>query len=604
MVNTLVTMKRWDPAELAAEQRNDPDLAVMYQAKSEGRLMPTGAEVSGLSEAAKTYLHDWKRTRVLPSGVMYRLWESADGEETVQQVLLPLKYQEKMYRNAHEAPTAGHMGRRRTQAKLQKKYFWYRMGEDIKLWIQTCEKCQMRKRGCKAARAPLVSVVSGNPNERVAMDVIDHLKPSTRGNVCILTITDYFTKFVIAEPLPDQKAHTLADAFMRSWVRYFGAPQQLHTDQGKSIDGNLIRQLCSMLNIEKTRTTPYHPQGDGQVERYNQTLMNTLHALASVDADNWDNHIDNAVSAYNSTRHSVTGYEPNKLMLSRNVHMPSDLMIPDDPDVQPQFTNEYVLQKAKSMRFIYTMVRARLKRAATATKRYYDRKAKYYAYKEGDAVKIRKFRLNKGTKKFDDHYEGPYYVIDLVGLTHFRLAKNREQKPRVLHHDSLLPYHKREDDTAELDNAWVFEVSHSYNSKRLVDAEVQTEHWQPPEHLPATGDDDVEESMMDIPALPESDILEAATETTSTELTGDTQPIRHGKAVTVTCPEPHSAPFTTTRYTLRKREVPRTITPRAPSMELEQQPRKRGRPRKVKPEELAAISSQTEVQIAVRWLDG
>ena len=564
--HALQVLKEWSPAELAAEQRQDVDLAEIYAAKAAGEEKLQRSAVSPLSEAAKNYLHDWRRIHIPANGVMYRTWENEDGTEEFEQVMLPVKYQELVYRAAHETPSAGHMGRRRTLKKLQRKYYWHKMGDDIKLWVRTCDICQRRKRGCKPAKAPLVTQVSGNPNERIAMDVIDHLHTTTSGNCCILTITDYFTKYVMAEPMPNQQASTIARVFNKSWVKYFGAPHVIHTDQGAAFDGWLMRELCKLYNIDKTRTTPYHPQSDGQVERFNQTLMQAIHAYARDDPDHWDEYIDNAVLAYNSTRHSVTGFEPCRLMISRNIYMPTDMMIPHDPDTQPQFTNEYVRRQAQRMRFIYTIVRERLKRAATASKRYYDRKSCLYPYKEGDAVRVKVFRLNKGTKKFEDHYEGPYFIIDVLGRTTFRLAKDVNGKRRVLGHDALLPFFTRDAAGMNLDNSWVFAVSKTWRSGLLTDVSTQTDTTDTPQAEVTTIDD-----TCDVP--PPADSRTDA----ETSAVGDA--IRQ---------EPP-------RYELRNRSVPRKITPTAPNMQLDQKPRKRGRPRKTKPEDLKESSVQTDV---------
>ena len=192
-VYALQVLKAWDPAELADEQQQDVDISLIYAAKASGDDKPHGADVAPLSEAAKTYLHDWNRLHIAINKVLYRTWESVDGTEEYEQVLLPIKCQEMVYRAAHETPTAGHMGRRRTLKKLQRKYYWCKMGEDIKLWIQTCEICQRRKRGCKPAKSPLMVQASGNPNERVAMDVIDHLRTTVNGNCSRLQTTSRST---------------------------------------------------------------------------------------------------------------------------------------------------------------------------------------------------------------------------------------------------------------------------------------------------------------------------------------------------------------------------------------------------------------------------
>ena len=384
--------------------------------------------------------------------------------------------------------------------------------------------------------------------------------------------------------LPNQTAKTIADALLKHWISYWGAPHQLHTDQGRAFDGTLMRELCKLLNVEKTRTTPYHPAGDGQVERYNQTLMHALHAQARNDPDNWDKYIDDAVIAYNSTKHSVTGFEPNRLMVGRNISLPEDLQVPHDPLIQPQYTTKYVRNTAKEMRFCYALVRERLKRAATAMKRYYDRGAKLYHYKEGDAVRVRRFRLNKGTKKFEDFYEGPFYVIDVLGDVTFRVAEGPRSKRRVLHHDSLLPYFNRDPENVVIDNAWVFGVSTTYKPAGDCDAAVQTDAWQP---LPAELEQDKNDD--DVPKLVEESDEEA-----------ELPAVVLDTASAAPNADPATDDEAPCRYVLRSRKVPQANSPPGQRSTAPGTPRRRGRPPKVPPDKRSDMGVQTQVQIDVR----
>ena len=156
------------------------------------------------------------------------------------------------------------------------------------------------------------------------------------------------------------------------------------------------------------------------------------------------------------------------------------------------------------------LVRERLQRAATAMKRYYDRGSHLNKFKEGDAVRVRRFRLNKGTKKFEDFYEGPFYVIDVLGDVTFRVAEGPHYKRRELHHESLLPYFNREPANVVLDNAWVLKVSKTYTLAGDCDAAVQTDAWQPPPAtLPALNGDLPSYSADDEPEL-HADIMDVA----------------------------------------------------------------------------------------------
>ena len=116
-------------------------------------------------------------------------------------------------------------------------------------------------------------IYTGEPFEHVAMDIIGPLPKTDCGNRYILTVVDHFTKHVGAYAVADQEATTVARVFLDEVVSRYGVPYVLHTDQGANFESNLFKELCQMLNIKKTRTTPYHPQCDGQVERMNRTII-------------------------------------------------------------------------------------------------------------------------------------------------------------------------------------------------------------------------------------------------------------------------------------------------------------------------------------------
>ena len=472
-INAFAFTKQWRASDIAAAQRTDPDLQLLYKAKQHGVDKPSQEDINTQSSEARTYFHDWKRIKLESNQVLYRLWESADGTEVRQQIVLPDPYRETMFRNLHDAVNAAHMGRRRTLNKLQKKYYWARMAEDVKNWIRACPTCQRRKALYKGARAPLSSKPAGLPNERVALDVIDHLPRTQAGNVCVLTLVDHFTKYAKAVAMPNQKATTVAEALMKWWVSVFGTPLRIHTDQGRNFESGLIRELCRVLKIHKSRTTPYYPAGNGQCERHNSTIMNMIHTYAREDPTNWDAQLHVVMLGYNSTRHDVTGVEPNLLMLGRNIDMPADLMLDHDPTVMPKTVNEYVRDTERSLRMSYQLARLNIGKAATATKRQYDAKACMYQYKTGDMVKVVVCRRAAG-EKFVDRYEGPYYVIDEIGQVTFRVAKTRNSRERVLHHNKLLPYRGTPEERAR-DNSWVFERARALWGKRGNHQETQTD---------------------------------------------------------------------------------------------------------------------------------
>ena len=566
-VNAFQFAQQWSSEDIAHEQRTDPDTKLLYEKKQAGAEKPSWKEIGALSEAAKVYFHDWRRISLREDGCLYRRWETSDGRISFGQLILPPTYRELIYHHMHESVTASHMGRRRTLNKIQKRFYWHRMGGDVQLWLQACLTCQKRSKGSRPARAPMTIAVPGEPNEKVAMDIIDHLNMSEDGNVCILVIIDHFTKYARAVALPNQKKATVAGAFWTVWLSYFGPPRQLHTDQGRNFESGLMKELCDMMGIHKTRTTPYHPAGDGQVERQNRTVMNMINTYAADDPSHWDRHLDSVLMGYNSTRHSVTGFEPNRMQIAFHVRTPIDLMMPGDPDVHVKPVNDWVRDREKHVRYMYALARANIQRAAVAQKRYYDQKAHYNHYRVGDAVWKRKFTFVKG-QKYRDHFEGPFYVIKVLGDVTFRITRNPTAKEEVVAHDHLKPYVGE----PVMDKSWIYERAQrdAYRFKRIKDVTAQTEETATaaePSTQPAAATDEAVDPTEPAPAnlVP---VAAPATDGVAYQL--------RGRAVTRTAPGPR-----------RRDPTPFAMPKRGKKPFF---PRRRGRPRKIPPALVSALT--------------
>ena len=122
-----------------------------------------------------------------------------------------------------------------------------------------------------------------------------------KGNSYNMVVGDYFSHWMEATPIPNQETSTVAEKLVDEVFLRFSAPEQLHSDQGRQFESQLVSEVCKPLHVHKTRTTPYHPQSDGLVERFNRTILSTLATCATDNSLDWENHIRKVCMAYNSS---------------------------------------------------------------------------------------------------------------------------------------------------------------------------------------------------------------------------------------------------------------------------------------------------------------
>ena len=145
---------------------------------------------------------------------------------------------------------------------------------------------------------------------------------SNKGNVYILVIADYFTRWIEAYPLPNQTAEKTANALLYEFMSHFGFPFEIHSDQGRNFQSDLFQELCKILGVTKTHSTPYHPASNGLVERFNQTLAKMIRSFIEDHPKEWDKHLPLLTAAYRCTVHPTTGFTPKFLMFGREVNIP------------------------------------------------------------------------------------------------------------------------------------------------------------------------------------------------------------------------------------------------------------------------------------------
>ena len=265
----------WTAAQLQSKQEADPNLRQILLWKRNQTAQPAQREVQGTSKATRSLWAQWNQL-VLENSVLYYQWQTEDARRTRLQLVLPRSLVPDILSALHDALSAGHLGVNKTVERVREQFYWYGLQHDVEDWCRQCEKCARRKSPQATARAPLVSSCPGYPFERIALDIMGPMPTTESGNKYILVVGDHFTKWKEAFAIQNQEAMTVVEKLVNKGISRYGAPERIHSEQGRNFGAQLFQDICVLFNMNKTRTSPYHPESDGMVEQMNRTLQDIL----------------------------------------------------------------------------------------------------------------------------------------------------------------------------------------------------------------------------------------------------------------------------------------------------------------------------------------
>lgn len=419
--------------ELIEAQSLDPVISVVKEQIEEGRDVLSSKQANSdvsllLRESSKLKI---KR------GLLYRVTKRSSGKD-VSQLVLPARYRPMVFRAMHD--DIGHLGMERTTELIKDHFYWPRMASEIAMYVQNCGRCVARKSLPKRA-APLQQITSTGPLDLVCIDFLS-IEPDSKGIANVLAITDHYTRYAQAFPTKDQKALTVARVLVEKFFVHYGLPARIHSDQGRDFESKIIKELLTMLGIRKSRTSPYHPQGDPQPERFNRTLLSMLGTLDPSQKSKWSQHVSLLVHAYNSTRNDATGYSPYFLMYGREARLPVDLCFGvGSDDVDGLKHRQYVADMREELRKAYQLAADSADKNHERNKRLYDMRVRNQILEEGDRVLVRYLGIT-GKLKLQDRWNSlPYVVLaQLPNLPVYRVKPERGTgNVKTVHRDHLLP---------------------------------------------------------------------------------------------------------------------------------------------------------------------
>lgn len=421
---------------LRTGQEEDETISLVIKLVKKGN-QPSAKEKKLYPLQVRQLLRSWKKLLVDEQGILKRLVKLSTGE-TRYQIVLPSELRDYVYNELHAK--MGHLGSDRVLALAQERFYWPRMAWDIGEFIQKKCPCIKDRRPNIKPVAPLNPIVTTYPFEMVSIDFL-HLEPCSGGYEYILVVVDHFTRFAAAYPTKNKSGRTAAEKMFNDFFMWFGFPDKLHHDQGREFENSFFSRLQALTGVKHSRTTPYHPQGNGQTERMNRTLLGMLRTLPKDHKRNWKKHLSKMTHAYNCTRNTSTGYSPFYLIFGRHPRLPIDLIFGLDNQMSGKKC-DYVTEWKKGLEEAYRIAAKSAGKAGNRAKDRYDRKLQSAALVKGDRVLVRNLLERGGPGKLRSYWEPEVHiVVRRLGDSPVYEVKTEGNGGRLrrLHRNLLLP---------------------------------------------------------------------------------------------------------------------------------------------------------------------
>ena len=270
-----------------------------------------------IAKSQREHLHSLESWRE-----KYDLEEGPDGlQYKTDKIVVPPSdsLRRLILRRYHDAPTAGHPGRDRTEERITKTFWWPQMSSWIADYVKGCATCQQNKRLARPNQTPQYRITTGRltlPFQTIAMDLITAL-PTSAGFDAILTIVDHgCTRAAVFLPCKTTiTGEQVAQLYYEHVYQWFGLPSKMISDRDPRFTSNFARALCTRLGVQQNISSAFHPQTDGLSENKNQWVELFLRHLTSAQQDDWAQWLPIATATHNHYSNATTKVAPSEALL-------------------------------------------------------------------------------------------------------------------------------------------------------------------------------------------------------------------------------------------------------------------------------------------------
>ena len=419
------------PGEFATSQWADPNLK---GARDQIQAID-GKYNTGVSELNPPYF-------CVNNGLLYRGVKGRGGD-IYEQLLVPKAFVSRVLYLAHTHQLGAHLGVQKTYDRVVGRFYWPGAKRAVENFCRQCPECQLVAPR-SPPHSPLIPLpIIEVPFSRIAMDIVGPLPKSNRGHRYVLVIVDYATRYPEAIPLRSASAKAIAHEIFLLSSRV-GIPEAILTDQGTCFMSQVLTALYNWLNVKRIRTSVYHPQTDGLVERFNQTLKRMLKKLPDADGKDWDRLIPYVMFAIREVPQASTGFSPFELLYGRQPRGLLDLAREaweSQPSPHRSVIDHIEQMQARAKR-IWPLVREHMEQAQREQSRTYNRGAVCREFRVGDQVLV---LVPTSECKFLAKWQGPFEVVEKMGPVNYKVRRPGRRKGENIYHVNLLkPWHEPE----------------------------------------------------------------------------------------------------------------------------------------------------------------
>ena len=385
-------------SQLIQEQQTDPEISKLIF-----RALPKDE----ISQVPMSYY--------IKNGILMRKWRPydvpADDEWAVyHQIVVPKSYRHEILSIAHESPMSGHLGINKTYHKIINHFYWPGLKSDVSKYCKTCHTCQMvGKPNQTIPKAQLQPIPAfDEPFNRILIDCVGPLPRTKSGNEYLLTIMCTSTRFPEAIPLRNIETKSIVKALIKCFT-FVGLPKSVQSDQGSNFKSGIFQQVMHELGIKQYRSSAYHPESQGALERFHQTLKNMIRSYCFDTEKDWDEGIHLLLFAVRESVQESLGFSPFELVFGHSVRGPLKLLKEKflSNDETPLNLLQYVSDFRNRLSRACEVARSNLKTSQGKMKARYDNHVIDRKFKPGDKVLA---LLPIPGRPLQARYFGPYTI--------------------------------------------------------------------------------------------------------------------------------------------------------------------------------------------------